>query len=90
MGEKVYGQDEIEQLRNLPGINLRKLIAESNRQQNNDSTQQGNDYDDDDDEFEGFTFSNSVVTKDDVNRIIAGNMQTATISADNVVNIDDI
>ena len=47
-------------------------------------------FDEYDDEFEGFTFSNSVVTKDDVNRIIEGNRQTVTISADEEINIDDI
>lgn len=89
--EYVYERDEIEQLRNLPGINLKKLISESSKLQNIDGTSSANiNDDDDDDEFEGFTFSNSVVTKDDVNRIIEGNMQTVTIHADAEINIDDI
>lgn len=82
--EYVYDRDEIEQLRGLPGINLKYLINQDNIM-NNISQESSAEA-----EF-GFVFSDTIVSKTDINNIISGNVGNVVVHHQNEeINIDDL
>jgi translation initiation factor IF-1 len=86
--EYVYERDEIEELKSLPGMNLRLLINEENVL-NNLGIAVGSDVNDIEEEL-GFKFSDNVVSKSDINNIISGNVGNTVITANEEINIDDL
>lgn len=88
----VYDKDDIEQLRNLPNVNLRKLLTALNLMDNvNGTNTNTNDYEDDD-EFVGFEFSSSSVamSSSEINTIISGNVERRIETYTETVDIEDI
>lgn len=87
----VYDKDDIEQLRNLPNVNLRKLLSAMNQMDNvNGSSTDVNNYEDDD-EFVGFEFSSSAtVSSSEINKIIAGNVEHKVETYTETIDIEDI
>ena len=84
--EYVYDRDEVEQLRGMPGINLKYLINEENALNNileeesikNKETELG------------FVFSDNVISKTDINNIISGNVGNVVVCQSEEINIDDL
>ncbi len=85
--EYVYDRDEIEQLRGLPGINLKHLINQDNIMNN---ISQESSIKDLESEL-GFVFSDTIVSKTDINNIISGNVGNVVVHHQSEeINIDDL
>lgn len=84
----VYDKDDVEQLRNLPNINLRKILQAINQ---NDIMNTETVNAEDDDEFIGFEFSTgNSMSSTEINKIISGNVQNTINTDSSTVDIDDI
>jgi hypothetical protein len=87
---EVYDRNDIEQLRNLPGTNLKLLNIKMNENQSQyeDANNNNNHIDDDGDDRNGFVFTESVV---DAKTMFAEDV-TAVVSFanDEEINIDDL
>lgn len=84
--EYVYSKDEIEQLRELPGVNLKHLISQENVL--NNITPQ-NSIKEMEEEL-GFVFSDKVVSKDEINNIISGNVKNVIVCQSEEIDIEDL
>ena len=90
--EYVYEKDEIEQLKNLPGVSLKHLLAELKSQNNfgcNDDDEIAM-ADDDEDNDRGFTFSENAMSKDEINKIISGNVKNVIQANQDDIDISDL
>jgi initiation factor 1A len=84
--EYVYSKDEIEQLRELPGVNLKFLKNQENVLNNITHQQSTQDLE----EELGFVFSDKVVSKTEINNIISGNVGNVVVCQTEEINIDDL
>jgi hypothetical protein len=84
--EYVYEVDEVDQLRNLPGINLKHILVEICKQQNFGNAA---DVEEPEDNNCQIVFSENVVSKDDINKIISGNI-TNVVKVEEEIDIDDL
>lgn len=84
--EYVYSKDEIEQLRELPGVNLKHLITHDNFLNNITQEQSCKAVE----EELGFAFSDKVVSKTEINNIISGNVENVVICQGEEIDINDL
>ncbi len=84
--EYLYSKDEIEQLRELPGINLKNLTIQENALNNITQQQAAKDLE----EELGFVFSDKVVSKTEINNIISGNVGNVVVCQSEEISIDDL
>ena len=90
--EYVYEKDEIEQLKNLPGVSLKHVLVEL-KTQNNFGCNPDDDFaiaDDHKDEERGFTFSENAMSRDDVNKIILGNVKNVVQTDDKEIDVSEL
>jgi translation initiation factor IF-1 len=89
--EYVYEKDETDQLKNLPGVSLKHLLAELKSQNNfgcNDEDEMA--IPDDDEGDRGFTFSENAMSKDEINKIISGNVKNVIQANDEEIDISEL
>jgi hypothetical protein len=89
--EYVYEKDETDQLKNLPGVSLKHVLAELKSQNNfgcNDDDEMV--IPDDDEGDRGFTFSENAMSRDEINKIISGNVKNVVQADDTEIDISDL
>ena len=89
--EYVYEKDETDQLKNLPGVSLKHVLAELKSQNNfgcNDEDEMA--IPDDDEGDRGFTFSENAMSRDEINKIISGNVKNVVQADDTEIDISDL
>lgn len=84
----VYELDEIDQLKNLPGINLKHVVSEIKSQSNNYDDEEPEETTLDDDC--GFAFSENAMSQSEINKIITGNVKNAIQADDDEICIDEL
>ena len=87
--EYVYEKDEIDQLKNLPGVSLKHVLAEL-KLQNNFGFNEEDEIADDGDNDSGFTFSENAMSKDEINKIISGNVKNVIQADENEIDISEL
>ena len=90
--EYVYEKDETDQLKNLPGVSLKYLLAEL-KSQNNFGCVDDDEIaiaDDDEDKERGFTFSENAMSRDEINKIISGNVKNVIESNEKEIDVSEL
>jgi hypothetical protein len=82
----IYDRNEIEQLRSLPGVNLRHLVAKSIKEFGSDSEGE----DEEEEIVEGFKFSENIVDKKTMFANDITNVAVVSFENAQEVNIDDL